>query len=471
MKTEIKVGIFVIIALALLAYLLLKTEKMPWRKEQGYTIKAQFDNIAGLVSGAEVRVSGFKVGSVQAINLKPPKVEVIMLIMQGVKIHSDARAAVSTIGLLGEKYIEINPGSQFQPVVGPNGYITGLKPTSIDQMVGVLNSIGEEIQNTVEVIRGIVGSEESQSKFYGFLDTFDRLSTHLKDLSAENKEKINETFTSIQRLTEELSKSLPDTARNLEELIATTNNITKENKEALKTAIDNFNSISEKLDTTVEQINQILEKVNQGEGTVGKLLTDEDTHEKIKSTIETIDHTFTRANQMMGGMGKFHISLGFRTQYYSQAEDFKTYFSVKLRPKENRFFLFELVDNRAGYLIETKSTIETIQGERTTRVQEFTSLERQHEFTFSAQVGQQWNNFGLRGGIIESEAGAAVDCFLLGKKISLNLESYDFGREGGPHFKLTSNIFPYKGLFLSGGYDDLIDRDKRQFFFGIGYIF
>jgi phospholipid/cholesterol/gamma-HCH transport system substrate-binding protein len=471
MKTEIKVGIFVIIALALLAYLLLKTEEMPWKKEQGYIVKAQFDNIAGLVTGAEVRVSGFKVGSVQEIILKPPKVEVTMLIIQGVNIHSDARAAVSTIGLLGEKYIEINPGSQFQPVVGPNGYITGIRPTSIDQMVGVLNSIGEEIKLTVETIKGIVGSEESQTKFYAFLDTFDRLSTHLRELSAENKEKINDTFTSIQKISEELSESIPDTAHNLQQLVKTTNDITKENKEALKAAIDNFNTISKKLDQTVEQINQILEKVNRGEGTVGKLLTDDDTHKKIKSTLETIDHTFTRANQMMGGMGKFSISLGFRTQYYSDAENFKTYFSIKLQPKKNRFFLFELIDNRVGHLIETRSTIETIHNGRITRIQEFSSLERQHEFTFSAQVGQQWDYFGLRGGIIESEAGAAVDCYLVGKKLSFNLEGYDFGREGGPHFKLTSNIFPYKGLFLSGGYDDLIDRDKRQFFFGIGYIF
>lgn len=471
MRKEIKVGIFMVIALALLAYLLIKSEALPWARERGYEISAQFDSIAGLVTGAEVRVAGFKVGHVKAISLKEAKVEVVMQIEPAVTIRSDATAVVSTIGLLGEKYIEINPGSQFQPIISHGAYIKGLRPTSLDQVVGVLNSIGEEIQKTVETIQGLVGSEESKTKFYGFLETFDRLSLHLRDLSAENKEKINETFSNVQHLTQELSQSLPEFAKNMQEIAQNTNNITKDNREAFRAAIDNISSISKRLDATIEQINQILEKVNKGEGTVGKLLTDESTHEKIKDTIDNVDQAFTKANRMLGGVGGFNISLGFRSQYFLDAEDFKTYFSVKLQPKGNRFFLFELIDNKVGRLTRTSSTIETVSLGGWRQIEEVTSITRRHEFTFSAQVGQQWSNFALRGGLIESEAGAAVDYYLFEKRLSFNLESYDFGRDGGPHFKLTSNLFPYKGLFFGGGYDDFIDRDKRQFFFGFGYIF
>lgn len=83
-------------------------------KGDGYTLKARFDRIDGLLMGSEVRLSGVPVGTVSALKLDPQTYLAIVefTVRSDIKLPSDSSAAVQTDGLLGDKYLSLTPGGE-----------------------------------------------------------------------------------------------------------------------------------------------------------------------------------------------------------------------------------------------------------------------------------------------------------------------------------------------------------------------
>ena len=101
---------------------------------EGYEIQAKFDRIDGILAGSDVRMSGIKIGTVTASSLDPKTyfAEVKMNIRSDVKIPDDTSIAVSTDGLLGDKFLALSPGGS-DDMLEPGGEITTTQG-SIDLM-------------------------------------------------------------------------------------------------------------------------------------------------------------------------------------------------------------------------------------------------------------------------------------------------------------------------------------------------
>src|SRR5688500_12361372 len=113
MSSAAKVGIFMLVILAILGYFILKIEDVDIRGKATREITVKFDDVAGLNRQAEVRVAGVPVGKVTEIKMDPKdgKALVTMKVAEEVPLHANAAARVANLGLLGEKYVELNPGT------------------------------------------------------------------------------------------------------------------------------------------------------------------------------------------------------------------------------------------------------------------------------------------------------------------------------------------------------------------------
>src|SRR5688572_20317752 len=82
----------------------------------GYAIKADFSNIAGIAVGSDVRIGGVKVGVVEEIALDPTnyQAQAILRVQDNVKLPKDSSAAIQSAGLLGDKYVTLEPGGDEQ---------------------------------------------------------------------------------------------------------------------------------------------------------------------------------------------------------------------------------------------------------------------------------------------------------------------------------------------------------------------
>ena len=194
---EFRVGLFVVAALALLAYLVVRAGDLYMRP--GYTVKMVFDTVSGIDKGSPVRLAGVPIGEVKkfhALENKDGKanVEIEAFIDEGVKIEEDSELRVATMGFLGEKYIEIYPGTPGAALIQPGGTIVGRQLTGVDDLFDSGQKLLQKMEYVAEDMKDIVGDEEfkkaAKGTFVNGEKTFANLeaaSADLKDAAASTK--------------------------------------------------------------------------------------------------------------------------------------------------------------------------------------------------------------------------------------------------------------------------------------------
>ena len=157
MSRVARLGAFIVMTLALLAIGVFIIGSKEYLFSSTYKLKAQFDNVAGLATGADVQVGGVHSGTVQSINLphKPgEKVTVVMNLDKSTHeiIKRDSVAAIETEGLLGNQFLSISFGSAGQADVRDGDLIQSEPPLLMADMLkkasGILNSSQQAVENT-----------------------------------------------------------------------------------------------------------------------------------------------------------------------------------------------------------------------------------------------------------------------------------------------------------------------------------
>jgi phospholipid/cholesterol/gamma-HCH transport system substrate-binding protein len=121
-KIEITVGLFVLAGIACLIYLTLVLGKISFFGLGEYRVMADFDSVEGLLHGATVEIAGVQVGRVDKIELREHQARVVLRVKENIKIDEDAICSVRTKGVIGEKFLRIQPGGS-DKLVGPGGKI------------------------------------------------------------------------------------------------------------------------------------------------------------------------------------------------------------------------------------------------------------------------------------------------------------------------------------------------------------
>lgn len=121
---ETAVGIFVAIGLLCVGYLTLKLGNVGILEGDQYRVLAKFSSVSGLRAGSTVQMYGIEVGRVDKLGMdaEAQQAQVEMLIRKDIRIYEDALAAIKTEGLIGDKYVSIDPGGIGEPLK-PGGSI------------------------------------------------------------------------------------------------------------------------------------------------------------------------------------------------------------------------------------------------------------------------------------------------------------------------------------------------------------
>ncbi|MCK5275238.1 MAG: outer membrane lipid asymmetry maintenance protein MlaD [Alphaproteobacteria bacterium] len=120
------------------------------RPVAGYKVSARFNAVDGLTVGSDVRVGGVKVGSVvgQSIDLESYQAVVVMSIRPDIGLPEDSVAMVSSEGLLGGKYIRIDPGASEKHLADGSSLAETRGIVSLEEMLGkVIFLVTDELEN------------------------------------------------------------------------------------------------------------------------------------------------------------------------------------------------------------------------------------------------------------------------------------------------------------------------------------
>lgn len=179
-KLELKVGIFVFIGMVILAVFVLSIGGFKtWTS--GYQVNFIFDFINGVKLGAPVRFSGVDVGQVSRIDFITPaangktKIKIICWIKGNIKIPLDSTIWVNTLGLLGEKYIEIMPGKDYSRYLARSQELEGENPMPMHEIGALAKKIADDLDQAVSGINsqeGTIGKLIFKDTLYNELEAF-----------------------------------------------------------------------------------------------------------------------------------------------------------------------------------------------------------------------------------------------------------------------------------------------------------
>ncbi len=309
--SELKVGIIIIVALVILAVGVLQLGGKASFFTRNYTLYVFLDNTYGLKVGSTVRLAGLDVGNVEDIKFPTdPRDKRIILTLKlqekfKDRIREDSSADIKTLGLLGDKYVEIEAGTPYYPVLKEGTYIKGGGETQISRVLSGATSgleglnvvVGQlkDILGNVTEGRGTVGLLLKDPRLYndlessaaqielvakdlgnaqGSLGKFIKepaLYNNLVQVSSKTRdlvEKLNQG--SFMKISEDKAfyENLRDVSTNLKSLSS--------NLESGSIAkISNDKELYARIDRISSRLDSVIAKLEDGKGSAGKLLSDE----------------------------------------------------------------------------------------------------------------------------------------------------------------------------------------------------
>jgi phospholipid/cholesterol/gamma-HCH transport system substrate-binding protein len=364
--SELRVGLLVVISLAILIFVIFTVSgdiKLPGVHTTAI-VRTRMASVDGLREGAEVRLSGKKVGSVRAIQFSSEipqnvasqdNIEIIMEIdgrLDGrpaiERIRSDSLAVLKGAGVLGDNVIDITPGTSRGVPIRDGDSVKSQAQKSVGDILNAaqtavsnLNEISADIRVLTGNLRegkGTLGRFLTDDSFFVDLDNTVRQAESLIATFREGKgtvgkllnedtlyKEANQTVVQLRKISDQLHEQMSTGKGTVGKLF--------KDEELYQRA----NSLVKRLDETAVRLDSTLAKVERGEGNLGKLLTDEKLYNDTRETIE-------RLKNIAGGLERGEGTAGLLLK------DEKLYQNLNTMSAEVTKLLYDFRQNPRKYL-------------------------------------------------------------------------------------------------------------------------
>jgi phospholipid/cholesterol/gamma-HCH transport system substrate-binding protein len=300
--SQLRVGLVIVLALVGVLATILNLDEGLGLLTHRTPLRAELDDSQGLKVGAPVRMSGVAVGNVKriAINGERGKVDLDFTVAREVRqlIHQDATVVVRPMGLLGDKYLEVVPGSPSQPVLPAGSVLTGRGDTDLSNFAGnagaTLTSVNQTLQDLQVLLTGLREGKGTAGKLVASADLYNH-STELIEKLAAISDQTSQLLTKIERGEGTVGKLVTDRS------FYDRANAAVEGLQQLTIALNNPNgslgrlardpALYERLDRLTAKGEGLISKVERGDGTLGKLVTQDNLYQradKVLTDVETL---------------------------------------------------------------------------------------------------------------------------------------------------------------------------------------
>ncbi len=163
-SNEFKAGLMILICVIALGALTVKVGGLNFF-EEGYSLDAEFNFASGIKENAPVQLAGIEVGTVEDIDITygPEGTKIILHLWldSDAKVRTDSDIYISTMGLMGEKYVEITSGSKEANFVQPGSLLQGRDPIIWDEVMEKAALITDDLQKEIELLIGVTKNVDS----------------------------------------------------------------------------------------------------------------------------------------------------------------------------------------------------------------------------------------------------------------------------------------------------------------------
>ena len=289
--SELKIGLVSLFALVMASLLIFMVSGDGGFFWQRYTLKTTFTDVAGLKTGAPVRLAGVEIGSVTDVVFADDRVEVVMQVDKGMRsrLTRTSTAVLGSVSLLGEAAVDITPSSGGTPIpewgyIPPGTSAASVAAVAMQATEGL--GVATQMLQDLRAGRGTLGKLFTDEALYKEINGF---------VSAAETvvEKINRGGGTLGRLanSDAAAKALESSLQNLEAVTARIRSGEGSlgkllNDDAMSRSLS---SATSNLDKLTHNLDTITGGITRGEGTLGKLTTSDELFNRLTSMIDRLD--------------------------------------------------------------------------------------------------------------------------------------------------------------------------------------
>lgn len=425
---EFKVGMLVVMVSGIIGVMSLKVANGPgiFGSSKPYYFTA--DTAGGLVPKGVVKMAGIKVGVIDEIKLDNGRARIKLALDPDAKLTTSSRVELKADGILGDKHVEITPGKPTDPDLKPGDELQlGAGGAGFDDLMVEAKKVAVALNELLGTLNKAAREGDPDSTVGRIVLNIEKLTADLKDVTHDNKEKVGEIIDRLKNI-----------SKNIDTYV---------NEESLSS-----------VDRSVKNIEEITDKINKGEGTLGRLINDEQTVDELNTAIANV-------NKFLGGANKLETSLDFHSEYLSPLAAAKSYVGVKLQPGLDRYYEVFVIDDVRGVKTTTDYAVSSPPGGTATKSE--TVVYAKNQLRFTALFAKNFYDFTLKGGLMENAGGVGLDYHMLDNKLTLSTEFFNFR---SIYIRAFAKYQFFKGIYALAGADNLAGSDEStaNWFVGAG---
>ncbi|MDQ5940321.1 MAG: transporter, substrate-binding protein [Candidatus Dependentiae bacterium] len=498
MKTETRVGIFVIGAVLVFLYLSFNIGALRIDQKNYDTYISFFDDTGGLDLKAAVKTSGVRIGYVEAIYLREGgKAEIHLKILKTYKLALNAYATISQETLLGGKIVELDQGDFSTGILAPGTTLAmpGKSTTSVGDLIDQFRDIAQNVSDIAYSFKTVFSSREGHQQLESTLRNASEAAENIAHLSdvvdrivTKKEGAINTTIDNLDDTMRELRSGVPKITRAIDETAADIRAKVVPEVAKVGPAFETIQEAAVHAKEGFREAEQVMEKINTGKGVVGKLINEDEVYADLKKTIHGLKEYVSRVESL-----QIYIDMHSETLFkYARNKGF---LEMKIRPSHDYFWMIQIcssdygtIDREIEQIIRRDSYGNILSTTTLTEPQHkiwlADSVERvtrtKNTYTLSAQFGKRFDRLVLRAGLFEGFFGGAVDYYVpLDTDLVhwvTTLEAYDFQGvlrldDNRMHVKWINKVMFMKNLYTCFGIDDIVSRGNASPFIGFGLRF
>jgi phospholipid/cholesterol/gamma-HCH transport system substrate-binding protein len=524
--TPLRVGLVVALGVGAFGFGLYLIGANVFGQSGSYRVYAIFDDAGGLGVRSRAQIAGIPIGQVDLIELdqNTAKARVWIKVQKKFALHKNARITKRSESILGDYLLDVFPGSSDQPLLVDGDQILIVVPqSSMADVVESVKKIADDVNDITGNLRKVLGGKEGEESLRSLIAKLQSITEGMDQVIKQSGAKLDATLGNFQKFSGDLAKLSSGESGDVVAILQNTRDATAQARDILRTIGDvvgsqqkqgdlkeGVKSIKEnlaKLDTTLQNVEEITAKINKGEGTIGHLVNDD-------QLAKNLDKASTQLTSLLGSVGSTKIEVSERSEFLIGKPGggtpdgtanlagitantaynpwTKNYFGIRIIPKPDKWYGFELVDDPRGLTTQTKTqnTANCGPGGSTPCFPanfpaSVTTTTTERQLKFSVYIAKRYGPISGRFGIIENTGGFGAKAHLFNDALTISVDAYEFANplKDHPRIKAYADYRFFDHLFITGGADDLVnpplvdptERTRvvsgRDFFVGAGVFF